>query len=548
MAELESVLLRRGARRVRDVPALGLRVERLAAGSRTEEDLAAEIVATGAVEYAQPDYLVSPAVEPNDPDYDLQWQHARIGSPAAWDTTTGGTSVLVGVCDTGISSGHPDLAANLRLPGYNAVDGGTDTEPVYNHGTGVAGCIAAVGNNGTGVSGVAWSAAILPIRITNQADGRAYVSDAADGIRWAADQGAQVVNLSYRMAQYAAIDSAAQYLRDRGGLLFVAAGNDGQDPGWPDYDSFVAVAATTSGDAKASWSNYGTYIDVAAPGSSVYSTSGASGYGYLSGTSFASPIAAGVAALLYALDPNASATEVETWLFASCVDLGGLGEDDFFGHGRVDAAAAVALAANTTPNTPPVAVASATPTSGTAPLPVSFDGSGSTDADGSIVGWAWDFGDGATGGGASPSHTYDGAGTWTAVLTVTDDRGSTASDSVQIVVTQDPSKVVYVASIELVIVPAKGGDQPEATVTLVTLDGGTAAGGVVTGTWGGVVSGTTSATANADGVAVLLGGKTRKGGTVTLAIDDVVLSGYVFDPTLGTTSASTEKAKRGKKR
>lgn len=526
---LNAVFRWRGAKTARSIPKLGLTVKQFPVGVLSEEALAAELVATGAVEFAEPDWLVAPTVVPNDTSYSSQWQHPKIGSPTAWNTTTGSSSVLVAVCDTGVSSNHPDLAANLLLPGYNAVDGGTNTEPVYNHGTGVAGCIGAVGNNSTGVAGVAWNVRILPVRITNSSDGRAYISDAADGIRWAADQGAKVVNLSYLMAGSSTIDSAAQYLRGKGGLLFVAAGNDGQNPGWADYPSFVAVAATTSSDTKASFSNYGTFIDIAAPGVSVYSTSGSTGYSGMSGTSFASPITAGVAALVYSVNTNFTPTQVESFLFSTATDLGTTGEDDNFGHGRVNAAAAVAAAANSTANLYPTAVVSATPTSGTAPLAVSFSGTNSSDSDGSIISWAWNFGDGATGSGSTASHTYTAAGTYTATLTVTDNAGATDTDSATISVAANPTLKIHVKAIEMSIVEARGGLVAQAVVTIVDQAGNPRAGATVTGDWTGPKSSTSYGTTGSDGKTTLISLKAKDTFTYTLTVRAVSSSGYTYD-------------------
>ncbi len=539
LARLAAVLQTRGAVPVRRLAQLGARLERFAGREMSEESRCAELLATGAVAYAEPDYLVAPGTTPDDPKFSLQWQHTKIGSAAAWNTTTGSSSVLIGVCDTGISSTHPDLVGNLVLPGYNAVDGTTNTEPVYNHGTGVAGCIGAVGNNGAGVAGVVWTAGILPIRITNQSDGRAYVSDAADGIRWAADRGAKVVNLSYLMAGYSTIDSAAQYLRSKGGLLFVAAGNDSRDPGWTDFSSFVAVSATSSSDVLASWSNRGTYVDLAAPGVGVYSTTGTSSYSSMSGTSFASPIAAGVAALIYSVDSTFSPTEVESFLFSSCVDLGSVGEDDLYGNGRVDAEAAVALASDTTPNLVPVADASATPTSGTAPLVVTFDGSGSTDADGTIRSYSWDFGDGASGSGSTASHTYTEAGTWTATLTVTDDRGAIATDTVGIAVAQDPTNLVHVAGIAMSWAVVPGGWTGQAVVTVLDASGDPRPGAAVTGQWSGGVAGTALGTTDVNGKATLVSKKTRGSATLTLTVTDVSAPGYAYDSANNTVTSNS---------
>ncbi len=254
-----------------------------------------------------------------------------------------------------------------------------------------------------------------------------------------------MVNLSYGGAYSSTIDSAAQYLRGKGGLLFMAAGNDGANgdtssPSYPDFQSFIAVGATTSSDTKASWSNYGSYIDVVAPGVSVYSTRKGSGYGSGSGTSFASPIAGGVAALIYSVNPNFSPDQVEGFLSSTAVDLGDPGDDNVFGHGRVDAFEAVRKAKNFQGNTAPTAVASGTPVSGALPLDVGFDGSASSD-DGTLISYNWNFGDGTSGSGVTASHTYTSAGTFNVTLTVTDDAGASDSDSSITITVTDPNVV-----------------------------------------------------------------------------------------------------------
>lgn len=311
-----------------------------------EEAFCEALVATGAVDWAEPDYLLAPAATtPNDPFYSSQWQHTKIQSPLAWDVTTGDSGVLVAVCDTGVQSNHPDLAANLQLPGYNAVDGGSDTEPVNQHGTFCAGCIAAVGNNGAGVAGVAWSAKILPVKISNNSDGTAFLSDMAEGVQWAADQGAKLINLSYSGFENSAIDAAAQYARARGALLLMAAGNESVNlTGQPDWSSFLLVGSTDSSDARSTFSNYGTPIDIVAPGTSVVSTTMGSSYASGSGTSYATPIAVGVAALMLSESPSLSVPQLEARLLSSCDDIGPVGDDSFFGRGRVNAYQAVTAA------------------------------------------------------------------------------------------------------------------------------------------------------------------------------------------------------------
>lgn len=409
--------------------------------SKTEEEICQELIATGDVEFAEPDYLVPPQILPNDPGYNSQWFHPKVNSPGAWDTITGSASIIVAVCDSGIESTHVDLAENLLLPGFNSVDNTSNTEPIHSHGTKVAGCVGAIGNNNVGVVGMNWNVKILPIRITNRTDGWAYFSDMYEGIVWAADHSVKVVNLSYLAGSSYTIDSAGQYLRNKGGLLFVAAGNDGQDISatYPDFASFVLVGATTSTDTKASFSNYGKAIDIVAPGVNIYTTLPGNSYGSVSGTSFASPISAGLSALIYAVNPYFTPQQVESCIFSTTADLGEVGEDNVYGYGRIDADRAVTKAKNYTGNISPTAIISAVPTFGNVPLSVAFDGTASFDPDGSIISWLWDFGDGSSATGATATHVYTKDGNIVAKLTVTDDMGAMAITTVSLTVYPDPN-------------------------------------------------------------------------------------------------------------
>jgi len=349
-----------GAQQVDAIPALGLRVLRFPAAAAAGR-AAAAYARNPLVEFAEPNALVVPDALPDDPYFSSAWHLAKIEAATAWDQAGAG-GVLVAVCDTGVEGTHPDLAAVLRGDlGWNTADGSNNWAPIAGHGTLVSGALAAATNNATGVSGVAWGAAIIPVRISNLPDGSAYVSDAVKCIQGAADRGARVINLSYRMAGSSSIDSAAAYARQRGALTFVAAGNDGVAQPWADYPNFIAVGATTSSDLRASYSNTGSYVDIAAPGSNVYTTRAGASYGPASGTSLASPVAAGVAALVFGANPALSAADVEAILRQSADDLGAPGEDDEFGAGRVNARKAVALAGGPGPQPAPTPIPTATP-------------------------------------------------------------------------------------------------------------------------------------------------------------------------------------------
>ena len=315
----------------------------------TEESLCQRLVASGAVQFAQPDYVVEPSdVVPNDPGFAFQWWQGNIGTPAAWARTTGDHSILVGICDSGFSVEHPDLAQNFVLPGYNVVDGSTVVTPEYSHGTCVAGVIGAIGDNAQGVVGVAWRVSMLPIKVANPVlgGGRAYISDIVAGIVHAANQGARIVNVSFDAAGSDAVHQAALYLRSRGGLLVVAAGNEDLDPRYPDYPSFLAVGATGSGpiEDRHMPSHTGGFIDLVAPGDALYTTGDNEPYTYFSGTSAAAPVVSGVAALIYSAQPWFAPSQVEVILRQSCLDLGFPGEDLEFGSGRVSASAAIDMA------------------------------------------------------------------------------------------------------------------------------------------------------------------------------------------------------------
>jgi subtilisin family serine protease len=307
-----------------------------------EEDLAQDLLNTGAVVYAEPDYLMPAAALPNDPGFPAQWHHSAIHSQAAWDITTGATSVIVAVCDTGIDATHPDLAANMALPGYNSADGTTNTSPVADHGTGVAGVIDASGNNGAGGAGVAWNVKILPVRVTNNADASAWCSDMSAGVMWAADHGAKVINLSYDITGCPnTINTAAQYAKGRGAVTFVAAGNDGIDLSgfFPPSHAFILVGATDSSGQRTSFSNFGSPIDLVAPGVSIYTTFPGTVYAGGTGTSFSAPMSAGVAALLFSLNPAWTPDQIRLLTLAAARPASVQN-----GFGQLDAAAAVASA------------------------------------------------------------------------------------------------------------------------------------------------------------------------------------------------------------
>lgn len=328
---------------------------------QTEDGRAAELLRTGLFEYVTPDWRVFPAEVPNDPRFGDQWQHVNMRSVEAWDLEHGSPAIICAVCDTGVDLGHPDLAGAL-VAGYNAVSRlpqaeGGDVTDINGHGTFVAGCAAAIGNNARGVVGMGWNLSIMPIRVTNSEDGSAFLSSILDGARWAIENGARVASASYSGVASPSVQTTGRYIRSIGGLFCYAAGNSATDHSTWDHPDVVVVGASDPQDQRASWSSFGRGVDLFAPGVNVWATRRGGGYGPGSGTSFSTPMANGALALIWSVDPSFSPHTTERILYLTCDDLGAPGDDDVFGWGRINQAAAIALAvqASTTP-LPPVAV------------------------------------------------------------------------------------------------------------------------------------------------------------------------------------------------
>ena len=349
-----------GASVVQHIPATGEYLLTLPAGEN-EDSFARRLLASGRFHYAHPDWLCFPLDTPNDPFYGNQWHHPVIQSPQAWDLTHGGAEVICAFVDTGVDLDHPDLAAHL-VPGYNSVDrvaqlDGGDVADINGHGTAVAGTACAIGDNGLGVAGVGWNQRIMMVRTSNLTNGNASMSNILDGARWAAENGARVVSASYSGVNEQSVNQTGRVIRDDFDALFCfAAGNSNDNLGSFDHRYVVVVGATTFADAKASFSSYGRAVDVFAPGVSVWSTRNGGSYGGVSGTSFSTPMTNGVLSMVWSVGPSLSADQVELIVFETCDDLGDPGDDDVFGHGRVNVFRAVqAGAATEAGNVAPVA-------------------------------------------------------------------------------------------------------------------------------------------------------------------------------------------------
>jgi subtilisin family serine protease len=296
---------------------------------------------------AQLSFLDWPADgNPSDTRYGEQGDLAQIGVPEAWTTTRGDPSVVVAVIDSGIDLTHPDLDDVSVVAAHNMVWNNDDVSDQVGHGTHVMGTIVAETNNAQGIAGIAPDSTLMPIKIADDSGFVAF-SDVLDGVDWAREHGADVINMSVGGAltvdQVALGQPTFSAARDAGILMVAAAGNDAtQIRMYPaSFAGVVSVSAVDSTDTIAEFSNIGRAVDIAAPGVDLLSTIPGGEYALGTGTSMSSPHVAGVAALIRAARPGLDVDEVEAVLRASAVDLGAPGHDIVYGDGRVDAAAAL---------------------------------------------------------------------------------------------------------------------------------------------------------------------------------------------------------------
>jgi thermitase len=358
-AEIAQLNAAHGARVIDVIPQLGVRRLQIPAGS-DEEQVAAAYKGNRNVVYAEPDYIANAVGNVNDPYYlnATLWGLLKVQAPQAWDVTTGSPYVSVAILDTGIDLSHPDLWGKI-IASVNFSSSTTDSD-MYGHGTHVAGIVAAATNNGVGVAGIGYNSSLINVKVLGD-DGSGSYAAVANGIIWAADHGARVINMSLGGTMYSAtLESAVNYAWSKGVVVVAAAGNDcSGNPSYPAaYSNTVAVAATNADDTLASFSNRGDWVDISAPGVSIYSTvptgtcplCATSGYRYASGTSMASPFVSGVAALSFAQAKDTDGDgflndEVRNCLEANADSVGGTGG----GSGRMNALLAVQCSSGMAP-------------------------------------------------------------------------------------------------------------------------------------------------------------------------------------------------------
>jgi type VII secretion-associated serine protease mycosin len=362
---------------VREVSALGVGVMGLPAG-KDASSVIKSIQGHPSIEYVEPDYIftvpkravktaaaaktaaktaarkVAAVGAFNDALIDRQWGLTKIGMPRTWQHNTGAAQVVVAVIDTGVDTRHPDLAANL-VQGASVLPGATGPDDDHGHGTHVAGVIAALGHNGVGIAGVAPRCKIMPVKVLNR-EGKGDTGDIVAGLLYAVNHGAKVVNMSLGgTGGSRALKDAIEYALSKDVVVVAAMGNEGANAQeYPaGYPGVIAVGATDSSDEIASFSNFGSWISVAAPGEDILSTLPTrdvyvtategkdNSYDVMDGTSMAAPFVAGLAALIRSQYPTMPAAAVKARIERSADDLGDPGFDEQFGHGRINAARAI---------------------------------------------------------------------------------------------------------------------------------------------------------------------------------------------------------------
>ena len=355
---------------------IGVQVVTIPQGQRASK--MASYRAQKEVRYVEVDSVAQAVDVPNDSSFNVQWDMTKVQAPQAWGVTKGSQNVIIAILDTGIDVNHPDLAGKV-VSSVNFTDSSTAYANGQSHATHVAGIAAAITNNGVGIAGLGRNSSLMNVKVLGD-NGYGYYSWIAQGIIWAADHGADVINLSLGGSSASpTLQNAVNYAWNKGVVVVAAAGNNGSTvPFYPAaYTNCISVAATDYNDALASWSNHGSWVDVAAPGVSIYSCIPGSQYGYMSGTSMASPHVAGLCGLAFSVasDTNGNGRindEVKSAVEASCDKVG----IDVV-SGRINAYRAVQLASTSsvpvptsTPTPAPTATPTPTPVPTATPTPV----------------------------------------------------------------------------------------------------------------------------------------------------------------------------------
>lgn len=301
------------------------------------------------VEYVEKVPLMRISLTPNDLSINAQYHLGTIHAYEAWNVSQGNSVIKIAICDNAIQTNHPDLQGNM-LSGYDVADGDNDPNPpnaAFSHGTHVAGITGAVTNNGVGVASMGFNKIkLIPVKSTQNSADANTVTHAYEGVVWASQNGANIINTSWGGGAYSLTEQAiANDVYSRGIVWVASAGNNSSTAlSYPAaYDNIVSVVSTTSTDVRSSFSTYGNWVDLCAPGSSIYSSIPYGAYEYYSGTSMASPLAASVFGYVWSVNPLLTNTQLIALIKSTCdnIDAQNPGESGLLGSGRINALRAV---------------------------------------------------------------------------------------------------------------------------------------------------------------------------------------------------------------
>lgn len=403
---------------------------------------------TPGVDFAEAVPLLKTCLVPNDPSLGSQWHLATIDAANAWNYFSTGSTVVIAIVDDAVERSHSDLSQNIwtnpgeisgngidddgngyidDINGYDVASNDNNPNPPnsnYNHGTHVAGIASARSGNNTGVASIGFSCKLMCVKASNNPGSIAY---GYDGIIYAANSGADIINMSWGGSFFSVTgQSVIDYAAAQGCVLIAASGNNNTNTLFypAAYNNVVSVAATSSNDTKAGFSNYGNWIDISAPGNNIYSTTVGNSYGNLSGTSMASPLVAGLAGLMKSFNPGITPAQLTACLTGSAdnIDLVNPGYIGQLGAGRINANTAMTCVSGLLA-LPPVADFTGSPLIINAGASAAF-------TDMSInnpTSWSWTFtgGNPASFNGQNPPPvSYANPGTYAVSLTTTNANGS----------------------------------------------------------------------------------------------------------------------------
>jgi subtilisin family serine protease len=358
----DTVNKQHGAKVLASIAALG--VVRITAPRGGESAQCKSYKANTNVEYAEPNYIAKPSdTIPTDTYFSSQWDLVKIQAPAAWDVTTGSSALTIAVIDTGVDYNHPDLSGHM-VAGYDFFSNDTNPMDEYGHGTKCAGVVGALSNNASGIAGITWNCMIMPLKVSD-AMGASPYSCIGDAIIYAADHGARVATISLGASiPSTTLQDAVNYAYNKGCVIIAASGNESASAVcYPAAcNNVIAVGATDANDLRCSYSNYGSALDVSAPGY-AYTTTKGGGYAGFNGSSAAAPHVAAVAALAISRNLGMSAVDVANLLKNTADDIDAAGWDQYTGSGRINAFEAVSTMYVPAPDTiaPTVSILSPVP-------------------------------------------------------------------------------------------------------------------------------------------------------------------------------------------